>query len=274
MLKKMIASLGISTVLLLGSITLPARLFAANETVNVTTGWEVKKYTHADGRTFFARVPTCQPMAEQGCVSFMSVQRPLIVYGHAAGVSESETMANNALNNLAAYKADVIYLYAISKDNTRRWDAGSCCTKTPVDDVSYLVSSIQLVGNEHSVNSTKIGILGDSNGGMLAHKAACERPDIFRAGASFAGTYTGVCDKPKVKLAQWHGGSDNVVPVNGGTVVIDGRSITFPPASDIGTRMAKGSQYMLTVTPGLGHTADYWTYWGEIVWLSNKLGIK
>lgn len=239
----------------------------------VTTGWEIKQFTQDDGRTFFARVPTCAPATDQACVDSLAQPRQLIIYSHGAGTAENEAKATQALNGLASIWPNAMYVYSVSKDATLRWDSGICCTyERRVDDVGYLVKAVEQLDVDYGVKRTGVGLIGDSNGGMLSHKAACERPDVFKAAASFAGTYTGQCDKKGVILAQWHGGADTVLPVSGGDAKIDGRTLTFPPASAIATRMSAGSQFTLTVEPGLGHFPHYWIYWQELVWLVGKLG--
>ena len=270
MIRKFVTVLSVSMVSLLVQVVAPVPAGAG--ATAVTTGWEVKEFIQDDGRTFFARVPTCVPATDQACVDSLAQPRQVILYSHGAGTAEHQNQATLALNNLAAIWPNAIYVYSVSKDATRRWDSGICCTyEKRVDDVGYLVKAVEQIDVDYGVKRSGVGLIGDSNGGMLSHKAACERPDVFRAASSFAGTYTGPCDGKNVILAQWHGGADEVVPVNGGQYTIDGRTLTFPPAAAIATRMSVGSQFVLTVEPGLGHFPHWWIYWQELVWLVGKL---
>lgn len=271
MVGKLIAVLCVSVASIFVQAVVPVPVGAS--AAAVTTGWEIKQFTQEDGRVFYARVPTCAPATEQACVDTIAKLRPVVIYSHGAGVPETQSQATTVLNNLAGLWASAIYVYAVSKDGTHRWDSGICCTyETRVDDVGYLVKAVEQIDVDYGVKRAGVGLLGDSNGGMLSHKAACERPDVFKAGSSFGGTYTGPCDQKGVILAQWHGGADTYMPLNGGSVKFDGRVLTFPPAGAIGSRMTAGSTFVLTVEPGLGHFPHYWIYWQEMVWLAGKLG--
>ncbi len=273
MIRRLIAVLSVSVASIFVQAVVPVPVGAS--AAAVTNGWEVKQFTQDDGRVFYARVPTCAPATEQACVDSIAQPRPLVIYSHPAGTQEGQSNATAALNNLAAIWPNVIFVYSVSKGGTLRWDSGICCTyETRVDDVGYLVKAVEQIDVDYGVKRSGVGLMGDSNGGMLSHKAACERPDVFKAAASFAGTYTGPCNKDGVNLAQWHGGLDAVVPYNGGNTWIDGRTLTFPPAGAIGARMSAKSSFTLTAVPGLAH--DLYMrpdiYWHELIWLAGKLG--
>lgn len=274
-LQKLLCALAAATLLpVLLAVALPSQGMATVTTtadpVPVTTGWAVNSYTTTDGRSFFARVPTCQPATEQACIDFINQARQVILYTHPLGGAEDATSAASSLNYLAGLQPNTIFAYPVSFGGTKAWDSGVCCTTQPVDETTYGVQLVQRIDADFGVNLNRVGVMGVSNGGMLAHRLACDRPDVFRAGASFAGTYTGPCATGGVRIAQWHGGADTVVPVNGGSSTFGGRTYTFPPATAIGTRMATGTLFSLVIIPGLGHSPYPLVYVWQLQWLNSQ----
>jgi polyhydroxybutyrate depolymerase len=70
------------------------------------------------------------------------------------------------------------------------WNAGSCCgpaRDNNVDDVGFVKQMIASLGGQLNVDRDRIFATGMSNGGMMAHRLACEMSDVFKAVASVAG---------------------------------------------------------------------------------------
>lgn len=220
-----------------------------------TPGWGVEQFTLADGRSYYARIPTCAPLDAVECTSYLGKKRQVMVFLHGFGGREDAEGARTWLEYLAVVRpvGDTVFVFGVSKDGSRAWNAGYCCSFDATDDVGYLVRAVGDLATRTTLNSARVGLLGLSNGGMMALRGACERPDVFDAGISWAGTYGGACGGAGVKVAQLHGALDKVVPVNGGSSVIGGRSVVVPPATDLAARMATGNAFPLTVLPGFGH---------------------
>lgn len=235
-----------------------------------TTTWTVKQFTLNDGRTYYADVPSCASATDQACADYMATPKALIFYLHPLGGAEDATFAANSLNYLHSLRADVIFVYGVSAGGTKAWTSGVCCTKQPVDDVGYLVNVVQQLRSNYAINPNRVGSIGVSNGGMMTEKAVCDRPDVFKAGASYAGTYSGDCKVAVVKLAQWHGTADTTVPFHGGTVVIGGVTYTFPDASSLAERMVTGSTFSLFAMSGYGHQPPGTIYWAQIIWVMSQ----
>ena len=57
-----------------------------------------------------------------------------------------------------------------------------------IDDVGYLESVIDAVGNLYPVDRSRVFLTGHSNGGMMTYRFACEHPELIAGAASVAGT--------------------------------------------------------------------------------------
>lgn len=239
----------------------------------VPPGWATQQFTLADGRTYFARVPVCAPAETPECRSWLSTSRQLVVVGHGFGGGETLDVARATLDIWASLRKspDTLFAYLVSKDGTKAFNGGMCCTFNDVDDVSYAADVVTDLARNASVNTARVGILGTSNGGMLALKAACERPDVFDAGSSFAGTFPGPCAKAGVRISQLHGGADKYIPARGGTAYLAGHWFTVPPAVDLGATMAPGNVFPLTILAGVGHNPTYPIIFAQLNWVISNL---
>jgi polyhydroxybutyrate depolymerase len=99
------------------------------------------------------------------------------------------------------------------------WTAGRCCGRAAaerVDDVALLRRVVAEVAAAHPVDRTRVTAVGWSNGGMLAHRAACEAPGLFTAVAVVAGAdVTGRPCSGATATMVVHGLRDGVVPAAG-----------------------------------------------------------
>ena len=254
-------------VVLAGSLSAVPSSSPAPAGAAVTTTWTTKERTLADGRTYFVRAPSCRPAGSAGCQRFLGRDRAVVLFLHAAtGVEDLET-ASGFLGGFHALSRDTIFAFAVSKDGTRRFDAGFCCTAERVDDVGYTARVVNDIGRRWEVDRARIGMIGLSNGGMLALRAICERPDFFAAVVALAATYDEACDAGRVRVAQWHGARDATVPLNGGPAVVGGEQQTLPPVVSLAQRMAPGSVYELRVLPNRGHRMAWRQFRQATRWL-------
>lgn len=229
----------------------------------VPPGWKVDRFELADGRSYYARVPVCAPISSPTCAYHLGKKRQVLIFLHGYNGLEDMATAQFQLDRFGAMRknqGDTIFVFGVTQPGQpqRAWDAGGCCTPTPgaVDDVDYLVRVASDLAGRATVNSARVGLFGWSNGGILALKGACDRPDVFDIGHSWAGTYGGACGNPGVRVAQMHGAADTVMPVNGGQVEVSGLSFGVPAAADLATRMAKNSSFTLTLFAGVGHGSN------------------
>lgn len=106
----------------------------------------------------------------------------------------------------------------------RFWDAGpSCCnfTGVPVDHVGALAELLERTLREHaSLDPDRVYVGGISNGGFMAHRFACERPELLRGVVSISGAgplERVECRAPKeLRVLEVHGEADPIVSYRGG----------------------------------------------------------
>ncbi len=244
--------------------TAPLRADAAT---TVTVTWTTQEQTLADGRTYWVRGPSCEPADAPECVAFLGKPRGVVLWFHGAFAREDPDYVRTSLAVLRSWSRPVIFVYAISANGSRLWDAGMCCTATPVDDLGYLERVVDDVAARWTVDRARVGAVGMSNGGMLAEQAACQRPDLVAAAGSLGGSFDGACDVGFTQVAQWHGADDPVAPLDGGYIWFNGARRTIPPAAALAQRMANGSIFELRVRPGYGHELPWEDMQEAVLWV-------
>lgn len=105
----------------------------------------------------------------------------------------------------------------------RFWNAGpSCCNfgQLPVDHVAALSELIGRLTANGAVDPGRVFVVGHSNGAFMAHRLACERPELLRGIVAVAGTEPldrSACKAPAgLRVLQLHGDADRIVPYAGG----------------------------------------------------------
>ena len=70
------------------------------------------------------------------------------------------------------------------------WNAtDACCDMFDANPphVSYLLAVVQSIQENYNVDPQRIHLIGQSNGGFMCHRMACEAPDIFASVVSLSG---------------------------------------------------------------------------------------
>ena len=121
-----------------------------------------------------------------------SFPAPLILALH--GFSQTGEKLEKYLNLTPVAEAKgILYVHpngTTDKTGTRFWNATpECCDfHTPkVDDDAYLMSIVDEVSKNYSVDPDRIYIIGHSNGGFMANRMACMHADRIAAVVSLAG---------------------------------------------------------------------------------------
>lgn len=101
------------------------------------------------------------------------------------------------------------------------WNAGACCglaRDKAVDDVAFVRAVVADVQRRYSVDAQRVYATGMSNGGMLAHRLACEAADVFAGIAAVAGTDNTLACVPTraIPVLHIHARDDDHVLFNGG----------------------------------------------------------
>lgn len=138
-----------------------------------------------------------------------------------------------------------------------RWNAGSCCAQATTDDMTYLVDVVSDISRRVPIDRRRVYVVGFSNGGMMALRAVCERPDVFAAAGVMSGALTSPCRATPphrtdaVRVRQLDGADDRTVPADGSESASLGMS--FLPLADEVAHLPAGSVVDPTIVPGLAH---------------------
>jgi len=92
--------------------------------------------------------------------------------------------------------------------------AGIYFPNEDVDDVGFVMAMIDSLGANFNVDMSRIYATGFSMGGFFTNRLACERPEVFAAVASVAGTVGGGLDcnpSQPIRIAHFHGTADQTV---------------------------------------------------------------
>ena len=145
---------------------------------------------------------------------------PLVVVLHGATgsietVLEDTGFAEAAVQNNLALVAPQGYQGG--------WNAGVCClapVADDIDDIDFLSTVIDEVKDETPIS--EVYMVGHSNGGMMAFRYACEKPDGIAGFGSVAGTNAAGCTVPEpITMLHVHSIDDGIVPVDGGQSALD-----------------------------------------------------
>ena len=131
------------------------------------------------------------------------------------------------------------------------WNAGGCCgsaARSDIDDVGFLARAITRLRAE---GAAQVFLVGYSNGGMLAYRVACERPDLVDGIAVINATVTTASCDGDFEALHLAGEIDPAVPVQGADV-IPYLFTGFRPLADL-PDIAPNAQLDVRVLPGVGH---------------------
>jgi polyhydroxybutyrate depolymerase len=172
----------------------------------------------ADGRTrrYLVHVP---PGIDAGA-------RPLVLVLHGGG-GTAEGAQTTTFTPAAADRLGVVAVYPegiaqrVLRRNMATWNGGYCCGQASdqgVDDTSFLIGLLDHLKGRVKFDEKRVYATGISNGGLMAMRLACERPDRIAAISSVAGPgYIAECKQPKPVAVQLiHGTADRCTLHAGG----------------------------------------------------------
>ena len=216
---------------------------------------------------------------------------PVAILLHGSGGNGAAEVANWA-NDLPGH----IILGVDGYDNS--WNISNESSNGPdIEMLEDLIDKLKLYNN---VDETKIRILGTSNGGALALRAAVEindtavdvvaciisqtNDDQYRSGDFFYpsdheqtgdayandGYDTAQLNMPQRKILQLNGRNDNTVPYNGGAFV----GMNFLSAVDSAFRFAESQGYSGTqaLTGTAYGSASFLADYGDVIFLNDNVG--
>lgn len=149
---------------------------------------------------------------------------PLIVLLHGFKVSGDFQKNYFGLGSRINRKGFILFVPGSVSDTrgNRIWNAMDyCCNhdQLAVDDVNFLVNSINEITLKYKVDKKRIYLLGHSNGGMMAHRLVCDHADLFAAAVSLAGSGMRELSQCKpssaVSVLEIHAKNDGIVLYQG-----------------------------------------------------------
>jgi polyhydroxybutyrate depolymerase len=164
---------------------------------------------------------------------------PLLVFLHGLGGSGGDLTAGLRLDEMAESLGFAFLAPdgVLDHSGRRFWNASeSCCNfdRLEVDHVQLLRDWITRAVSNPRVDPERVYIVGFSNGGFMAYRAACELGTLLRGVVSIAGAGPGEaarCQKEKkLDVVQIHGDRDPIVKFDGGHLFTDSRRPRHPSA--------------------------------------------
>jgi polyhydroxybutyrate depolymerase len=106
-------------------------------------------------------------------------------------------------------------------EDASSWNAGNCCTNATTyqeNDMLFVSTVLDHVTANHSIDKSRVWVMGHSNGGMMAYRLACDLYDKITAIAVVTGALMDpTCSPTKpVSIFHIHGNLDPTVPFHGG----------------------------------------------------------
>ena len=106
-------------------------------------------------------------------------------------------------------------------EDASSWNAGNCCTNATTyqeNDMLFVSTVLDHVTANHSIDKSRVWVMGHSNGGMMAYRLACDLYDKITAIAVVSGALMDpTCSPTKpVSIFHIHGNLDPTVPFHGG----------------------------------------------------------
>ena len=134
------------------------------------------------------------------------VPRPMVIGLHG-GYGTGEEFNEQTK---ASERADKFNMLLVLPDGYyKSWNAGECCkpaAKLGVRDVRFIESLVEKVSQEYCIDRQSVFATGFSNGAMLAHRIACEKPGLLKAIAPVAGGIMSECKNGGAVAALMIGG--------------------------------------------------------------------
>jgi poly(hydroxyalkanoate) depolymerase family esterase len=190
-----------------------------------------------------ARAASLQPVANWGATgvpTYISMfiyvpdrpaaNPPILVVGHFCGGSASQVFGQAQGGGLVA-AADRYGFIMVFPQTTRQatsakcWDVGSpqSLTHDGGGDTQAVAQMVKYTVSTYKANANRVYATGDSSGAMLTQALLAVYPDVFKAGASFAGVAAGCWSDGWTAASNWGGtcasGNDIMTGPQWGTLV-------------------------------------------------------
>jgi polyhydroxybutyrate depolymerase len=162
---------------------------------------------------------TCRIAVPPGLTA--SKPGPVVILLHGFNTSSEAEASIGGWRQAALHDS---FTLVLPEGQGASWNAGGCCAlaqKTDVNDIGYLTAVLDQVAKLPTTDPSRIYVVGESNGGMMAYAFGCARADRIAAIVSVEGTPVSACKPPRpIPVLHIHGRADQTVPYNGGQSLI------------------------------------------------------
>lgn len=157
---------------------------------------------------------------------------PLIILFHAGGQSPEEVWEQTTLPEFA-YNNN--YYLVAPEGYRKQWNDGNKTSlpneiKSYVDDVGFVMALIENLSENHAIDTSRVFVVGISNGGFMATHLACRTRDLIHGGVNMLSTLSYKdsrnCTNQAIPWLSINSGADKVVPFLGN---IDGTNLNAEP---------------------------------------------
>lgn len=148
------------------------------------------------------------------------VKLPLVIALHGGKSSGRRLVETSRLNEISDQE-NFLVVYPDAKYGN--WSDGRSVISHGTNDVDFINTLITSLASNHSVDTSRVYVIGISNGSFMAQRLACELPHKISAISVIAGALPieleSVCqpDRP-MPVIMFSGTKDNTVPWSGGTM--------------------------------------------------------
>ena len=213
------------------------------------------------GRSYVLHVPPSvreDPAAAQG--------RPVMVVLHALLTGPGDAAQSTGFDALADRDG---VLVAYPSGIKRSFNAGLCCGEAVVQEVDDVAFLADVVADLRSRGAGRVSVVGFSNGGMMAYRFACARPELVDTVGVLSGTLEVPSCAGPIRALHLHGDRDTAVPFEGDPWSERLSAFLRPvplipqaaPGSDIEVRQLPDYPHRWTVpTDPVDATAEFWRF--------------
>ena len=192
--------------------------------------------------------------------------RPVMVVLHALLTGPADAATSTGFDALADRDG---VLVAYPSGIKRSFNAGLCCGEAVVQEVDDVAFLEDVVADLRARGAGRVAVVGFSNGGMMAYRFACARPELVDSVGVLSGTLeVPRCEGP-IRALHLHGTRDTAVPFEGAPWSQRLSAYLRPvptiaeaaPGSSIVVRPLEGFPHRWTV-PGdaVDATAEFWDF--------------
>jgi polyhydroxybutyrate depolymerase len=159
---------------------------------------------------------------------------PLVVLLHGYGATGALQESYMKFETVAEQNGFILVYPDGTIDPTGKqfWNATDACCNffSEVNDDAYLLSILDEMESNYSIDTKRVYFVGHSNGGFMSYRMACKHPDRIAAIASLAGASffksTDCGAQNSVSVLQVHGTNDGTILYGGGQIL----SNSYPSA--------------------------------------------